>query len=154
MLPVSAPFHCALMTPAAAEMAEALSHVDVNEPKVPVVANVLAAAVTNPALIRSLLVDQVSGRVRWKTSVEWMTDHGVTEFWELGAGKALSGMIRHPFNRRLPPNPTGDLIHQQGPDQRGIRHRRRQNVGDKRDFRFVNVHMAQRLRHFCRRWRH
>ena len=94
MLPVSAPFHCSLMTPAAAEMAEALSHVDINEPKVPLVANVLAAAVTNPALIRSLLVDQVSGRVRWKTSVEWMTDHGVTEFWEVGAGKALSGMIR------------------------------------------------------------
>lgn len=94
MLPVSAPFHCALMTPAAAEMAEALNHVDINDPKVPVVANVLAAAVTKPALIRSLLVDQVSGRVRWKTSVEWMTDHGVTEFWEVGAGKALSGMIR------------------------------------------------------------
>ena len=94
MLPVSAPFHCALMTPAAAEMAEALSHVDIEEPKVPVVSNVLAAAVTNPALIRSLLVDQVSGRVRWKTSVEWMVDHGVTEFWEVGAGKALTGMIR------------------------------------------------------------
>ena len=94
MLPVSAPFHCALMTPAAAEMAEALSHVDIEEPKVPVVSNVLAAAVTNPALIRSLLVDQVTGRVRWKTSVEWMDHHGVTEFWEVGAGKALTGMIR------------------------------------------------------------
>lgn len=94
MLPVSAPFHCALMTPAAAEMAEALSHVDILEPKVPVVSNVLAAAVKNPALIRSLLVDQVSGRVRWRTSVEWMVDHGVTTFWEIGAGKALVGMIR------------------------------------------------------------
>ena len=94
MLPVSAPFHCALMTPAAAVMAEALSHVDIDEPKVPVVSNVLASAVTNPALIRSLLVDQVSGRVRWKTSVEWMANHGVTSFWEIGAGKALSGMIR------------------------------------------------------------
>lgn len=94
MLPVSAPFHCALMTPAAAEMARALSEVDIVPPKVPVVANVLAAAVHNAALIRSLLVDQVSGRVRWRTSVEWMSHHGVTEFWEVGAGKALSGMIR------------------------------------------------------------
>lgn len=94
MLPVSAPFHCALMTPAAAAMAQALGDVDILEPKVPVVANVLAAGVTNPGLIRSLLVDQVSGRVRWRTSVEWMAEHGVTSFWELGAGKALSGMIR------------------------------------------------------------
>lgn len=94
MLPVSAPFHCALMTPAAAEMARALGEVDITEPKVPVVANVLAAGVHNAALIRSLLVDQVSGRVRWRTSVEWMVHHGVTEFWEVGAGKALSGMIR------------------------------------------------------------
>ncbi len=94
MLPVSAPFHCALMTPAAAVMAQALGEVDILEPKVLVVANVLAAGVVNPGLIRSLLVDQVSGRVRWRTSVEWMVDHGVTTFWELGAGKALSGMIR------------------------------------------------------------
>ena len=94
MLPVSAPFHCALMTPAAAVMANALDEVEIATPNVPVVANVLAAAVTNPALIRSLLVDQVSGRVRWRTSVEWMADQGVTSFWELGAGKALSGMIR------------------------------------------------------------
>ena len=94
MLPVSAPFHCALMTPAAGEMARALGDVDIEAPKVPVVANVLAAGVTNPSLIRSLLVDQVSGRVRWRTSVEWMVQAGVTEFWEVGAGKALSGMIR------------------------------------------------------------
>ncbi|MEM9344507.1 MAG: ACP S-malonyltransferase [Pseudomonadota bacterium] len=94
LLPVSAPFHCALMTPAAAEMAQALSEVDIAEPKVPVVANVLATGATNPSLIRSLLVDQVSGRVRWRASVEWMVEHGVTEFWEIGAGKALSGMIR------------------------------------------------------------
>jgi [acyl-carrier-protein] S-malonyltransferase len=94
MLPVSAPFHCALMTPAAAEMARALDAVEIAEPKVPLVSNVLAAGVTNPALIRSLLVDQVSGRVRWRTSVEWMAEKGVTEFWEIGAGKALSGMIR------------------------------------------------------------
>lgn len=94
LLPVSAPFHCALMTPAAAEMARALGEVDLKEPEVPVVANVLASAVTNPGLIRSLLVDQVSGRVRWRTSVEWMVKNGVTELWEIGAGKALSGMIR------------------------------------------------------------
>ncbi len=94
MLPVSAPFHCALMTPAAAEMARALDSVEILAPKVPVVSNVLAAAVDNPTLIRSLLVDQVSGRVRWRTSVEWMVENGVTEFWEVGAGKALSGMIR------------------------------------------------------------
>ncbi|MEM6303834.1 MAG: ACP S-malonyltransferase [Pseudomonadota bacterium] len=94
MLPVSAPFHCSLMTPAAAAMAEALSHVDIEEPKVPVVANVLASAVRDPGLIRSLLVDQVTGRVRWRSSVEWMVSQGVTSFWEIGAGKALSGMIR------------------------------------------------------------
>ncbi|NNF92533.1 MAG: ACP S-malonyltransferase [Boseongicola sp.] len=94
MLPVSAPFHCALMTPAAGEMARALNDVDITEPKVPVVANVLAAGVHNASLIRSLLVDQVPGRVRWRTSVEWMVEHGVDTFWEVGAGKALSGMIR------------------------------------------------------------
>ncbi|NND18640.1 MAG: ACP S-malonyltransferase, partial [Silicimonas sp.] len=94
MLPVSAPFHCALMTPAAGEMARALNDVDITEPKVPLVANVLAAGVHNASLIRSLLVDQVPGRVRWRTSVEWMVEHGVDTFWEVGAGKALSGMIR------------------------------------------------------------
>ncbi len=94
MLPVSAPFHCTLMMPAAAQMAQALSQVEINDPVVPVVANVLAAPVTNAALIRSLLVDQVTGRVRWRTSVEWMAANGVTEIWEIGAGKALSGMIR------------------------------------------------------------
>ncbi len=94
MLPVSAPFHCTLMMPAAAEMARALAEVDFERPGVPLVANVLAAGVSSSHLIRSLLVDQVTGRVRWRTSVEWMVDQGVTEFWEIGAGKALSGMIR------------------------------------------------------------
>ena len=94
MLPVSAPFHCALMEPAAAAMAEALSHVDIAEPVVPVVSNVRAEGVSNPTLIRNLLVEQVTGAVRWRESVAWMADQGVTEFWELGAGKALSGMIR------------------------------------------------------------
>ena len=94
MLPVSAPFHCSLMTPAAATMAQALGDVEIARPRVPVVANVLAADAAEPSVIRSLLVDQVAGRVRWRASVEWMAGHGVTEFWELGAGKALSGMIR------------------------------------------------------------
>ena len=94
LLPVSAPFHCALMQPAAEAMAEALSHVDMNAPKVPVVANVLAHAETDPTLLRSLLVDQVTGSVRWRESVAWMADQGVEEIWEIGAGKALSGMIR------------------------------------------------------------
>ena len=94
MLPVSAPFHCTLMMPAAAEMAQALGEVDFEDPSVPLVANVLAAGVGASNLIRSLLVDQVTGRVRWRTSVEWMVEQGVTEFWEIGAGKALSGMIR------------------------------------------------------------
>lgn len=94
MLPVSAPFHCALMEPAAEEMARALGDVQIADPRVPLVANVVAEAVETGDRIRELLIQQVSGRVRWKTSVEWMAAHGVTEFWEVGAGKALSGMIR------------------------------------------------------------
>lgn len=94
LLPVSAPFHCALMKPAAQAMAEALSGVEIKAPVVPVVANVRADAVSDPALIRTLLVDQVTGSVRWRESVLWMAGQGVTEFWEIGAGKALSGMIR------------------------------------------------------------
>ncbi len=94
ILPVSAPFHCALMAPAADEMARALDGVDIHAPKVPVVANVLAEGVSEASRIPSLLVEQVTGRVRWRTSVEWMVAQGVTEFWEIGAGKALSGMIR------------------------------------------------------------
>jgi [acyl-carrier-protein] S-malonyltransferase len=94
LLPVSAPFHCALMAPAAAVMAEALAAVTVNVPGVPVVANVRAEAVTDPGDIRELLVAQVTGSVRWRESVIWMVAQGVTEFYEIGAGKALSGMIR------------------------------------------------------------
>ncbi|MEP5730962.1 MAG: ACP S-malonyltransferase [Sulfitobacter sp.] len=93
-LPVSAPFHCALMQPAAEEMARALGEVTMNAPVVPLVANVLAESVSDPDRIRELLVEQVTGRVRWRSSVEWMASQGVTEFWEIGAGKALSGMIR------------------------------------------------------------
>ncbi|MEL6433731.1 MAG: ACP S-malonyltransferase [Pseudomonadota bacterium] len=94
LLPVSAPFHCALMEPAAGVMAEALEGVSINEPKVPLVANVRAEALRNPALIRSLLVEQVTGSVRWRESVQYMLGEGVTEFWEIGAGKALGGMVR------------------------------------------------------------
>jgi [acyl-carrier-protein] S-malonyltransferase len=94
MLPVSAPFHCELMEPAAAAMAEALSHVDMNAPRVPVVPNVVAAAERSAMLLRNHLVDQVTGSVRWRESVLWMAAHGVTETWEIGAGKALTGMVR------------------------------------------------------------
>ncbi len=94
LLPVSAPFHCALMQPAADAMAEALAHVQISAPKVPVVSNVLAEGVGDPDAIRDLLVRQVTGAVRWRESVAWMAAQGVAEFWEIGAGKALSGMIR------------------------------------------------------------
>lgn len=94
MLPVSAPFHCALMQPAADAMAEALAGVEIKSPAVPLIANVRADAVTSPDEIRQLLVEQVTGSVRWRESVQAMAAKGVTEFWEIGAGKALSGMIR------------------------------------------------------------
>ncbi|ARO14258.1 malonyl-CoA-acyl carrier protein transacylase [Ketogulonicigenium robustum] len=94
MLPVSAPFHSALMQPAADVMRDALAAVTINTPVVPVVANVMAEAVSDPATIRDLLVQQVTGSVRWRESVQWMAAQGVTEAWEIGAGKALSGMIR------------------------------------------------------------
>ncbi|MBN8186443.1 ACP S-malonyltransferase [Salipiger thiooxidans] len=94
MLPVSAPFHCALMAPAAEAMAEALAEVSIAAPRVPLVANVSVEAVTDPDTIRALLVEQVTGSVRWRESVEYMIGNGVTEFWEIGAGKALSGMVR------------------------------------------------------------
>jgi [acyl-carrier-protein] S-malonyltransferase len=94
LLPVSAPFHCALMGPAAAVMSEALAGVAITAPQVPVVVNVRAEAVTEPDRIRALLVAQVTGSVRWRESVQWMAGAGVTEFWEIGAGKALSGMVK------------------------------------------------------------
>ena len=94
LLPVSAPFHCALMQPAAEAMAEALAGVEIAAPAVPLVANVRAEAVTDPEEIRRLLVAQVTGRVRWRESVAWMAAAGVTEMVEVGAGRALSGMIR------------------------------------------------------------
>lgn len=94
LLPVSAPFHCSLMQPAADRMAEALSDADIQAPSVPVFANVTAQAVSDPIAIRELLVAQVTGRVRWTESVGAMINDGVSEFVELGAGKVLSGLIR------------------------------------------------------------
>ncbi len=94
LLPVSAPFHCALMEPAAKVMADALSDVQISSPKVPLVANVRAEAVTDPAEIRSLLLEQVTGSVRWRESVSWMSSQGVDQIVEVGAGKALIGMVR------------------------------------------------------------
>ena len=94
LLPVSAPFHCALMQPATERMALALAEVDIAAPALPLVSNVLASAVSDPAMIRSLLVEQVTGVVRWRESVMYLASEGVTEIWEIGAGKALSGMIR------------------------------------------------------------
>ncbi len=94
LLPVSAPFHCALMAPAADVMAEALSKVEIKAPAVPVIANVLASPESDPERIQTLLVEQITGAVRWRESVLAMAQHGVTDIWEIGAGKALSGMIR------------------------------------------------------------
>ena len=94
MLPVSAPFHCALMQPAAERMRAALAEVPLERPAVPLVANVRAQAVEDPDEIRRLLVDQVTGMVRWRESVAWMAAQGVTELVEIGAGKALSGMAK------------------------------------------------------------
>lgn len=94
LLPVSAPFHCALMEPAATVMAQALEEVDIANPAVPLVANVVAEAISDPTTIRSLLVEQVTGSVRWRESVMFMAAQDVTEIWEIGAGKALSGMVR------------------------------------------------------------
>ena len=94
LLPVSAPFHCALMQPAADAMAEALRDVRLSAPAVPLVGNVTAEAGSDPEAITARLVEQVTGRVRWRESVAWMAAHGVTETWEIGAGKALSGMVK------------------------------------------------------------
>ena len=94
MLPVSAPFHSVLMQPAAAAMADALAAVEIQAPAVPLIANVRAEPVIEPGAVRILLVEQVTGSVRWRESIEFLSGAGVTEFWEIGAGKALSGMIK------------------------------------------------------------
>jgi [acyl-carrier-protein] S-malonyltransferase len=100
LLPVSAPFHCSLMQPAADVMAGALADVTISAPKVPVIANVIAEQTSDPDQIRELLVQQVTGSVRWRESVLWAGTQGVTEAVEIGAGKALSGMIRR-INRDI-----------------------------------------------------
>jgi [acyl-carrier-protein] S-malonyltransferase len=94
MLPVSAPFHCALMQPAAEAMAEALAQVTVRPPCVPLVANVLAAPISDPAKIVDALVEQLTGTVRWRESVSFMAEAGVTAFYEVGSGKVLAGLIK------------------------------------------------------------
>ncbi|WP_293444363.1 ACP S-malonyltransferase [Planktotalea sp.] len=106
LLPVSAPFHCVLMEPAARVMADALGAVEINTPVVPVVANVRADAVSDPTAIRTLLVEQVTGSVRWRESVGFMAAQGVDTIWEVGAGKALSGMIRR-IAREIVCSPVG-----------------------------------------------
>jgi len=92
LLPVSAPFHCSLMQPAADAMAEALAAVTVSRPVVPLVANVLAQAISEPAEIVRSLVEQVTGTVRWRESIQFMAQAGVTTFYEVGAGKVLTGL--------------------------------------------------------------
>lgn len=94
ILPVSAPFHSTLMAPAAKEMNDALAHTIIRPPYLPCVCNVTAKAEDDPNVIRQLLVDQITGRVRWRESVQWMGDNGVTRVIELGAGKVLSGLVR------------------------------------------------------------
>ncbi len=94
LLPVSAPFHCAMMQPAAEAMADALQRATILPPRLPIVANVTAQAVSDPATIRQLLVKQVTGLVRWRESVSWMKAAGVDTLVECGAGKVLSGLTR------------------------------------------------------------
>ena len=93
-LPVSAPFHCTLMQPAADAMAEALANVTVHAPVVPVVANVLAQPISDPEEIKKRLVEQVTGTVRWRECVAVMAADGVTDFYEIGAGKVLAGLVK------------------------------------------------------------
>jgi [acyl-carrier-protein] S-malonyltransferase len=94
LLPVSAPFHCAMMAPAAETMAQALAETEIAMPAVPLVSNVKAAAVSDPDEIRGLLVKQVTGAVRWREGVQWMAAQGVTELVEIGAGKVLTGLVK------------------------------------------------------------
>jgi [acyl-carrier-protein] S-malonyltransferase len=107
-LPVSAPFHCSLMAPAADRMAEALDEIDILPPRVPVVANVTAQAVSDPATIKKLLIEQVTARVRWRECVLAMRDAGVDAMVEVGTGKVLTGMTK-----RIDGDITGSVV--QGP---------------------------------------
>lgn len=105
LLPVSAPFHCALMQPAADAMREALANVAIKAPKAPLVANVHASALSDPEAIRDGLVAQVTGSVRWRESVAFMAGSGVTHFYELGAGKVLSGLVK-----RIAPDASAQAV--------------------------------------------
>ncbi len=105
MLQVSAPFHCALMRPAAEAMAEALGNTNVKAPAVPVVANVLAQPISDPQEIVRRLVEQVTGTVRWRECVATMAAQGVTTFYEVGAGKVLTGLVK-----RIADGATGTAI--------------------------------------------
>ena len=93
-LNVSAPFHCKIMAPAANEMKEALKDIDINVPKVPIVMNTLAEAISHPEKIRTLLVDQIVGMVRWRETVKYIYGKGPASFYEVGSGKVLSGMVK------------------------------------------------------------
>ncbi len=93
-LPVSAPFHCTLMSPAAEKMGEALAKADIKSPIIPVVANVTAKAETDPDKIRNLLIEQITEMVKWRESVIWMKNNDITDMVEIGAGKVLSGLVR------------------------------------------------------------
>jgi [acyl-carrier-protein] S-malonyltransferase len=109
LLPVSAPFHCSLMQPAADAMAEALDGISIRQPVVPLVANVTAAQVIDPDTVRAQLVEQVTAMVRWRESVLYMKDQGVETLIEVGAGKVLSGLARR-IDREL----TGKSLQQPG----------------------------------------
>ena len=91
---VSAPFHCALMQPAADAMAEALAKVQIHKPVVPVIANVVAGPVSDPAEIRRRLVEQVTGTVRWRECTQYLAAHGITDIYEIGHGKVLAGLVK------------------------------------------------------------
>jgi len=105
-LPVSAPFHCALMQPAAEAMAAALAKVQVNVPAVPVVANVVAGPISDPEEIKRRLVEQVTGTVRWRECVQFLTANGITEVYEIGAGRVLSGLVGR-IDKSLKATPVG-----------------------------------------------
>ncbi len=105
-LPVSAPFHCALMQPAADAMAEALAKVQIHAPVVPVVANVLASPISDPEEIRRRLVEQVTGTVRWRECVQFMAANGITDVYEIGAGKVLSGLVGR-IDKSIKATPVG-----------------------------------------------
>lgn len=107
LLPVSAPFHCSLMQPAADIMAKALNDIKLEDPIVPLVANVRANEQNNGDMIKDLLIEQVTGSVRWRESIEFMISKGVSEVFEIGAGKALSGMVRR-INREISVNQVFD----------------------------------------------